>query len=69
MGYMTGKEYKSKSFTDYIHSLSDIVGAMCANGMVITDMQEFQYDISDGFEYLNNKGFALSILIEGRKSE
>lgn len=67
MGYMTGKDYESKTFTDYTHSLSDIVGAMCLNGIVITNMQEFQYDISDGFEYLNNKGFPLSLIIEGRK--
>ncbi|MDD3920884.1 MAG: class I SAM-dependent methyltransferase [Eubacteriales bacterium] len=67
MDYITGKSYASKTFTDYTHTVSDIIGAMCANQMVITNMQEFQYDISGGFEHLNNKGFPLSLIIEGRK--
>lgn len=67
MQYMTGKCYKSKTFTDYTHSMSDIIGAMCENDIVITGMREFQYDISDGFEELNNKGIPLSMIIEGRR--
>lgn len=67
MSYMAGKSYDSKTFTDYTHSISEIIGAMCANGIVITNMQEFQYDIGNGMEHMNNKGFPLSMLIEGRK--
>ena len=66
MGYMAGESYASKTFTDYTHTLSDIVGAMCANHMVITNMQEFPYDISSEFEHLNDQGFPLSLLLEGR---
>lgn len=29
MSYITGKSYASKTFTDYTHTVSDIVGAMC----------------------------------------
>ncbi|MBE5963028.1 MAG: methyltransferase domain-containing protein [Lachnospiraceae bacterium] len=67
MGYITGKNYESKTFTDYTHSMSEIVGSMCANHIVITNMQEFDYDISEGFEYLDHKGFPLSWILEGRK--
>lgn len=68
MRYIVGKSYASKTFTDYTHTVSDIVGAMCANHMVITDMREFQYDISGGFEHLNHRGFPLSLIIEGRRA-
>ena len=66
MSYITGREYKSKTFTDYTHSLSEIIGSMCRNGMVITNFSEFEYDISGGFEKLDHQGFPLSMLIEGR---
>ena len=68
MYYITGKSYDSKTFTDYTHSVSDIIGSMCANGMVVTDMREFDYDISEGFAYLDGKGLPLSMIIEARKA-
>lgn len=68
MGYITGKDYESKTFTDYTHPMSEIVGAMCANGIVLTDMQELDYDISCGFEQLDHKGFPLSMILEGKKT-
>lgn len=67
MAYITGKTYDSKTLTDYTHSMSEIVGAMCENHIIITNMQEFQYDICGGFEHLNHKGFPLSMILEGRK--
>lgn len=67
MYYIVGKHYASKTFTDYTHPISDIVGALCANGMVVTDMQEFDIDNSGGFSELSGKGFPLSLLIQGRK--
>ena len=65
MGYIAGRNYASKTFTDYTHSVSEIIGSMCANGIVITNMQEFDYDISGGFGHLNHRGFPLSMIIEG----
>lgn len=67
MGYITGKSYESKEFIDYTHSLSEIMGAMCRNGFVITDFKEFQYDIGGGCEAFNNKGMPLSMIIEAKK--
>lgn len=69
MSYIVGKGYESKTFTDYTHSMSEIVGAMCANGMVLTNMQELDYDIGGGFEWLDHKGFPLSMILEGRMEE
>lgn len=67
MGYIAGKQYKSKVFTDYTHSMSDIVGSMCANQIVLTDMKELDYDISEGFGELDHKGVPLSMILVGRK--
>ncbi len=67
MGYIAGKSYPSKTFTDYTHSLSDIIGSMCENGIVITGMKEFDIDISANFPELDGKGVPLSMILEGRK--
>lgn len=67
MKYITGKNYTSKTFIDYTHTLSDVVGSMCANNIVISDIQEFQYDIGGGLKHLDNKGIPLSMIITGRK--
>lgn len=68
MYYMTQKTYKSKTFTDFTHSLSEIVGAMCKNDIVITNLEEFDHDLSGMFGALENKQFPLSMLIEGCKN-
>ena len=67
MHYMTKRAYASKTFIDYSHPLSDIVGALCENSLMITGMQEFDYDISDSFGALDNLGFPLSMILEGKK--
>lgn len=68
MDYMVGHAYPSKTFTDYTHALSAILGGLCRNGFVITAMQEFDYNnLTDMFTHLNHQGFPLSMLIEGRK--
>ncbi len=69
MYYMTQKSYRSKTFTDYTHPLSEIVSGMCSNGIVVTGLQEFDYDISDGFSSLDRSGFPLSMIIQGQKAE
>ena len=68
MYYITGKSYKSKTFTDYTHSLSEIISGMTANGIVVTGLREFDYDISGGFNALDHNGFPLSMIIQGRKN-
>ena len=69
MYYMTKKRYKSKTFTDFTHSMSEIVSAMCGNGIVVTGLQEFDYDISGGFGPIDRCGFPLSMIIQGRKEK
>ena len=67
MYYMTLKRYRSKTFTDFTHSMSEIMTGMCSNGIVITGMQEFDYDISSAFEEIDHSGFPLSMILQGKK--
>ena len=67
MYYMTQKRYRSKTFTDFTHPMSEIVSGMCGNGIVVTGLEEYDYDISGGFCALNHSGFPLSMIIHGRK--
>ena len=67
MYYMTKKSYHSKTFTDFTHSMSEIMSGMCNNGIVITGFKEFDYDICGAFPVLNNAGYPLSMIIEGKK--
>ena len=67
MYYITKKNYHSKTFTDYTHSMSEIISGMCDNGMVITGLQEFDHDISGGFTDIDHDGFPLSMIIKGKK--
>ena len=65
--YMTLKSYRSKTLTDYTHSMSEIISGMCNNEIVVTGLQEFEHDISGGFTKLDNSGFPLSMIMQGRK--
>ncbi len=67
MYYMTLKNYHSKTFTDFTHSMSEIISGMCNNGIVVTGLSEFDYDISGGFDSLDHSGFPLSMILQGKK--
>lgn len=67
MQYITKKSYKSKTFTSFSHSLSEIIRGLCNNSIFIYNMQEFDYDISSMFETLNHKGIPLSYILEAKK--
>ena len=67
MFYMTHKKYRSKTFTDYSHPMSEIISGMCGSGIVVTGLQEFDYDISGGFTALDHHGYPLSMIIQGQK--
>lgn len=66
--YMCKKEYNSKTFVSFTHTFSNIINEIVEKGMSITKIREFEYDISDGFEELNNKGFPLSYIIKAQKN-
>ena len=68
MYYMTLKNYQSKTFTDYTHPMSEIISGMCSNGIVVTGLQEFDHDLSGGFTELDNSGYPLSMIIQGKKT-
>ena len=67
MYYITQKSYHSKTFTDYTHSMSEIISGICDNGIVITGLKEFDYDISGGFSVIDRSGFTLSMILQGKK--
>lgn len=67
MPYMTGKSYESKTFTDYQHSMSEIINAMSAHGIFVQKLNEMDYDISENFEHLKGKGFPLSYVLVAKK--
>lgn len=68
MYYITQKTYRSKTFTDFTHSMSEIISGMCNNGIVVTGLQEFDHDISGGLTELDDRGFPLSMIIRGHKT-
>lgn len=67
MYYMTGKRYFSKTFTDFTHPMSEIVSGICGNGIVVTGLREFDYDISGGFAPVDRIGYPLSMILQGQK--
>ena len=67
MYYMTLKKYRSKTFTDFTHPMAEIVSGMCNNGIVVTGLQEFDYDISGGLFSIDHCGFPLSMILQGKK--
>ena len=67
MYYITQKRYRSKTFTDYSHPMSEIISGMCNSGIVVTGLQEFDYDITGGFTALDHHGFPLSMILLGEK--
>lgn len=67
MYYMTQKCYESKTFTDFTHPMSEIISGMCNNGIVITGLQEYEHDLSGGFTELDNCGYPLSMILQGKK--
>ena len=67
MYYITRKSYRSKTFTDYSHPMSEIISGMCGSGIVVTGLQEFDHDLTGGFTALDRHGYPLSMIILGQK--
>ncbi len=66
MGYIAGRSYPSKTFTDFTHSLSEILGAMLGVGFRVRALREYERDISGMFGHLERKGIPLSYILEAR---
>ena len=67
MYYMTKKEYKSKTFTDFTHSIGEIINAIIKNNICLLSFKEFDYDVSYAFLYANDKDYPLSYILEAKK--
>lgn len=66
-GYMS-KEYASKTFTSFSHTMSGIINALSANGMKTVKLNEYDYDIGLT-EIYDNKGFPLSFILIAEKCQ
>jgi len=68
MEYMSG-EYESKAFTDFSHTLSDIINALSANGMKTIKFNEYDYDVGQvGSDIYDRKGIPMSYILIAEKS-
>lgn len=69
MGYIAGDyENKTSTFTDFSHTLGDIINALSANGIKTVKLNEYDYDVSDGgLDVYKGKGFPLSYILIAEK--
>lgn len=65
MGYIT-PQYKSKTFTSFSHTLSDIVNSAVCAGISIKALNEFSYDVGLTDVY-DGKGYPLSFILIAQK--
>ena len=67
MYYISG-EYESKTFTDYSHTLSDIINALSKNGMKVIKFNEYDYEIGTfGTDVYDEKGIPMSYILIAEK--
>ncbi|MCL2004329.1 MAG: class I SAM-dependent methyltransferase [Oscillospiraceae bacterium] len=63
MGYISG-EYASKTFTDFSHTMSDIINGLAANGMKTLRLNEYDCDIGNvGSDVYDKKGVPMSYIL------
>jgi ubiquinone/menaquinone biosynthesis C-methylase UbiE len=65
MYYISG-EYESKTFTDFSHTMSDIINGLSLNGMKTVKLYEYDYNIM-GIDTYDNKGFPVSYILVAEK--
>lgn len=65
--YVGGTQYKSKPFYSFMHTFSEIINSIVNNNIKITKINEFDYDIGLGIDYLNKQGIPLSYILIGKK--
>ena len=65
MNYMS-REYKSKTFTSFSHTLSCIINSLSANGMKTIKFNEYDYDIGIS-EVYDGMGCPLSFILMAQK--
>lgn len=62
------KEYASKTFTSFTHTMADIINAISLNQMRVEALTEYDYDVGLS-EVYDKKGFPLSYLLIAKKPE
>ncbi|NSI96714.1 class I SAM-dependent methyltransferase [[Clostridium] symbiosum] len=67
MGYMS-KQYPSKTFTSFSHTMSGIINAISRSQMRIVSLKEYDYDVGLS-EVYDKKGFPLSYILTAEKMQ
>lgn len=67
MLYLSGKEYESKPFTSFSHTLGDVVTSIIENELDIMNLKEFDVDVSGNNTPLSGKGIPLSYILVAKK--
>lgn len=65
MSYMS-KQYDSKTFTSFTHTMADIMNAISVNNMRVVRLNEYDYDIGLS-EVYDGRGYPLSYLLIAQK--
>ena len=69
MSYISG-EYKSKTFTDFSHTMSDIINRLAVNGIKILKLNEYNYEIGNvGSDIYDKKGLPMSYILIAMKDQ
>jgi SAM-dependent methyltransferase len=67
MHYMSG-EYESKPFTDFSHTISEIINALYTNELSVTRFDEYDYELGNlGTDAYNGTGLPLSYILVAQK--
>jgi SAM-dependent methyltransferase len=66
MDYVGNTQYKSKTFTSFSHTFSDIINSMSNNNIKVVKINEYNHSLYE-FDLLNNGKIPLSMIIVGKK--
>lgn len=61
LDYYGGVEYTSPVTYEFVHTLSDILNSITQNGLVISLFNEYEHDISNGLEWVDNSEIRLPL--------
>jgi len=67
MGYMTGKNYQSETFTSYSHPMMEIINGLIDTGFEILFLEENNVDQSNMFGQLNQSMIPLTFVLHAKK--
>ncbi len=61
LDYYGNIQYESPDTFEFMHTLSDIMNSITENGFCLTKFEEFEHDLSNGFEWVKKTGLRLPL--------